>query len=366
VKLDELAQSAAKDLLDASAMQAVGGLADLRRRRRRRALARGAGVVSVLVLIAGGLAVAGANRVRQAEPAERELGVTNGALLGLPAATGATLDLLSGSLDTDIPLERLLPPSDADQFTSLLGFSPDGTGLRYYQGEGGLLREVDLDSGRRRTVWTCPDEPILCNGWAVPSPDGHHVAHVTGFGNPRLEVTDLRTGDRLVLRGGYSGPPVWSPDSSRLVMATPEGLTVIEVGRGLSSRLLAPFGYRVPVSPSWSPDGTHLAYAEPRAAEGRPRMTSFQLVVMDVATGDRRAIRDLGSCVCLSLWPPQVSWSPDGQLIATSTITSRSLTVSGDVLVMHPDGSGVQKVGVNRNLATLVWQPVPISQRRSH
>jgi hypothetical protein len=273
VKLDELAQSAAQDLLDASATQAVGGLADLHRRRRRSALARGAGVVSVLALIAGGLAFAGANRVRQAEPAEPEPGVTNGALLGLPAATGATLDLLSGSLNTEVPLERLLPPSDADQFTLLLGFSPDGTGLLYYEGEGGLLREVDLASGRRRTVWTCPDEPILCNGWAVPSPDGHHVAHVTGFGNPRLEVTDLSTGDRIVRRGMYSGPPVWSPDSSRLAMATPEGLEVIEVGRELSPRLLAPFAYRVPVSPSWSPDGTHLAFAQPRPAEGRPRMT---------------------------------------------------------------------------------------------
>jgi hypothetical protein len=55
-----------------------------------------------------------------------------------------------------------------------------------------------------------------------------------------------------------------------------------------------------------------------------------------------------------------VSWSPDGQLIATTTITSRSLTQSGDVLVMHPDGSGVQRVGDNRNLAMLLWQPVPI------
>lgn len=91
-------------------------------------------------------------------------------------------------------------------------------------------------------------------------------------------------------------------------------------------------------------------------------MTSFQLVVVDVATGGRRAIRDLGSCGCLSLWPPQVSWSPDGQLIATTTITSRSLALSGDVLVMRPDGSGVQKVGVNRNLAMLVWQPVPVEE----
>lgn len=362
MKLDEFARSAVTDLLDASAGQAVGGLADLHRRRRRRALARGAGVVTVLVLIAGGLAFAGGNRVRQAEPVEPEVRVTNGALVGLPAATGATLALLSGSLPTDVPLERLLPPSDGDEFTLLLGFSPDGTGLRYYEGEGGRLREIDLESGRRRTVWTCPDEPILCNGWAVPSPDGHYVARLTGFGNPRLEVTDLRTGDQTVRRGMYSGPPMWSPDSSRLALATPAGLIVVEVGHGLPSRLLVPFEYRVTVSPSWSPDGTQLAYAEPRPVEGRPRMTSFQLVVVDVATGGRRAIRDLGSCGCLSLWPPQVSWSPDGQLIATTTITSRSLALSGDVLVMRPDGSGVQKVGVNRNLAMLVWQPVPVEE----
>ena len=91
-------------------------------------------------------------------------------------------------------------------------------------------------------------------------------------------------------------------------------------------------------------------------------MTSFQLVVADVATGHTRAIRDLGSCVCKSLWPPQVSWSPDGQLIATTTITSRSLTESGDVLLMRPDGSGVHTVAVNRNLAMLAWQPVPVEE----
>ena len=310
MKLDEFARSAVTDLLDASAGQAVGGLADLHRRRRRRALVRGAGVVTVLVLIAGGLAFVGGNRVRQAEPTEPQLRVTNGALLGLPAATGATLVLLTGSLPTDVPLERLLPP---DEFSMIVGFSPEGTGLRYSEPERGRVGEIDLESGRRRTLWTCPDDPIICNGWAVPSPDGHHIAHTLGYGNPRLEVTDLRTGEKMVRRGMYSGPPVWSPDSSRLALATPAGLNVIEVGRGLSSRLLVPFEYRVSVSPSWSPDGTQLAYAEPRPVEGRPTWTGFQLVVADVATGDTRAIRDLGSCVCKSLWPPQVSWSPDGQ-----------------------------------------------------
>ena len=349
------------DLLDASAGQAVGGLADLHRRRRHRALARLGGVVTVLVLIAGGLALAGGNRVRQAEPTEPQLRVTNGALLGLPAATGATLTLLAGSLTTDVPLERLLPPSDEDEFTLLVGFNPDGTGLRYYEGEDGRLREIDLETGRRRTVWTCPDDPILCNGWAVPSPDGQHVARL-GVRQSASRGHRPQTGDQMVRRGMYSGPPVWSPDSSRLALATPAGLNVIEVGRGLSSHLLAPFEYRVSVSPSWSPDGTQLAYAEPRPVAGRPTWTGFQLVVADVASGRTRAIRDLGSCVCKSLWPPQVSWSPDGQLIATTTITSRSLTESGDVLLLRPDGSGVEKVGVNRNLAMLIWQPVPIEE----
>ena len=360
MKLDEFARSAVADLLDASAAQAVGGLADLRRRRRRRALMRGAGVVTVLVLIAGGLAFASADRTRQPQPAEPELKVSNGALLGIPADPDSAVAVLTGSLPTDLSLEHLLP---SDQLSTIVGFSPDGAALRYYEPERGRLVDLDLESGRRRTVWTCAD-PSICNGWAGLSPDGHRVAQLLGYGNPRLEVTDLRTGDQVVRRGGWAGPPVWSPDSSRLALATAEGINVIEVGRGLSFRRLVPFafGYRVLVWPTWSPDGTRLAYAEPRKADGRPDMTSFRLVVADAATGRTRAIRDLGSCVCRSLWPPQVSWSPDGQLIATSTITSRSLTESGDVLVMRPDGSDVQTVGVNRNFAMLVWQPLPIGE----
>ena len=260
---------------DASAGQADGGSADLRRRRRRRALARGAGVVAVLVLIAGGLAFAGANRVRQAEPAEPELKVTNGALLGLPAASDATLVLLSGSLPTDVPLERLLP---SDEFSLIVGFSPDGTGLRYYERERGRIGEIDLESGRRRTLWTCPDDPIICNGWAVPSPDGHHVAHTAGLRQSasRGHRPQNRRPDR----------PAWHVCGATGVVSRQFPAGTGHAGgpqchRG-GPRVCPPVclchshsRIGCPCRRAWSPDGTRLAYAEPRRVRRTARHDQF-------------------------------------------------------------------------------------------
>jgi Tol biopolymer transport system component len=356
VKLEELARDAVSDLLDASAVQAVGGYANLQRRRRRRVLIRGACAVTVLALVVCGLALADTSHGRQVRPAGPEPGITNGALLGFAVAQRSDVKVLTGALPVGSPLDRLLPTL---RKVVDIEFSPDGTELSYYDPQSRRLITVDLHSGRRHTVWRCTDAAILCSGWAALSPDGHRVARLTGFGNPRLEVTDLSSGKLLVYRPlEWAGLPMWSPHGSSLAVVTFEGITIFEPN--LTPRLLVPLDLHYQfVSLSWSPDGTRLAYVEPSPLGNASKWTSFRLVVADVATGSTRAIRDLGQCICNSLAPPQIAWSPDGQLIATTTISSRSLTQDGDVLVMRPDGSDVQPVGVNQNLAWLAWQPVP-------
>lgn len=366
MKLDDLARGAVSELLDVSAAQAFGGLVDLQRRRRHRAVVRGASAVAVLVLIAAGLGLANASKGREVQPAESQLDVVNGALLGFPAADDAWVTVLDGTLPADSVLGRLLPLLGAN-----VEFSPDSTELRYYEVDGsepsgasGRMVTVDLDSGRRQTVWQCADDETLrCGGRAALSPDGRRVALLTGFGNPRLEVTDLRTGEVVVEPGEWSGQPSWSPDGALLAVPTLMGISIIEPGSG--SRLLVPLESQYPyfVDLSWSPDGNQVAYVDPIALDKPAGWTGFRLMVADVATGTTRELQDLGRCLCKSLFPPQVAWSPDGRLIATSTTTSRSLTASGDVLVMRPDGSNVQTVGVNENLTSLVWQPVPAEQQ---
>jgi Tol biopolymer transport system component len=106
-----------------------------------------------------------------------------------------------------------------------------------------------------------------------------------------------------------------------------------------------------------SPDGTRVVYAEPSLDRGSGR-TSFRLVVADVATGSTEVIHELGDCVCKSLNWPQVAWSPDGALIAASTVTQgdRFATPAG-VFVMRPDGSDAERVAPSLDFLFLVWQP---------
>jgi Tol biopolymer transport system component len=356
MNLDELASSAVTDLLDVSTRQAVGGWADLHRRRRRRAVVRGACVVAVLALVLGGVALLVSARDRAVQPAHRGTALGHGALLGLPSRLGEPLRLLSGVLHGAVPVEQALPSPSA---VVGVAFSPDGTQLRSYDVETGRMVAVDLESRRERTVWQCPDGDLLCSGPTTLSPDGHRVAQLTGFGNPRLEVTDLDTRQVAVRRGVSAGPPVWSPDGTQLMLPTGHGIELLPADLA-SSRLLAPLD-DVPqgsMSAGWSPDGTRVVYAEPSLDRGSGR-TSFRLVVADVATGSTEVIHELGDCVCKSLNWPQVAWSPDGALIAASTVTQgdRFATPAG-VFVMRPDGSDAERVGPSLDFLSVVWQPV--------
>jgi TolB protein len=167
---------------------------------------------------------------------------------------------------------------------------PDGTDIRRLTATRGATPE-----------WS-PDGREI----AFDAPDGVRIVSAAGR-NERLVARARRTGERGLW-------PVWSPDGTRLayVRETADGPhAVFVVGRlgGTSRRLLEPalspddpdFSVLTAseVTPSWSPDGTRIAYD---SGDGI-------LVVATIASSQRETIQTEGAAY-------QPDWSPDGSEIA--------------------------------------------------
>jgi Tol biopolymer transport system component len=228
------------------------------------------------------------------------------------------------------------------------------------------LLVLDLESGRQRRLATGRGVP----GWPDWSTDGGRIAFRAQVPGERavIRIIDLRSGaPRAVHRGG--GIPRWSPDGRRLAVDEKHSLWVFE--NGGPTRLVAT---HPPISdpPVWSPDsrrllfriGTQFVVAE--AARRRTRrlfrelrrfypastpawFSSHSLVYVgfreDPGDFDLHVIRADGSGV-RALTANGVSeldpvWSSDGRRIAYGRARGRS---NSDVYIMNADGTAQRLV----------------------
>lgn len=152
--------------------------------------------------------------------------------------------------------------------------------------------------------------------------------------NGRIYAADPAGGAEIDLGPGAS--PSWSPDGSRLAFVN-GGVGVMNAD-GSARRQLHVGNDRKPV---WSPDGTRLAFM----SETTPGFGT--LVVVDVASAESRAVTPAGAQLT---WPP--SWSPDGTQLAFS------VGAGLDVAVVGADGGGQRIVsgGPGQQFAP-AWSP---------
>jgi len=189
----------------------------------------------------------------------------------------------------------------------LPNWSPDGRTVVFSRGNGGEpegLWLVDVTTGEERALGT-GGHTNYRPSW---SPDGRFVAFRRSLAErPGVYVMPAVGGDPWYLARGRD--PCWSPMDDRIACAHGESLWAVPVDSG--GRLsgdptqLTRHPRAVDRYPSWSPDGTHLAFEREGATQGEPASR-----IMTIATNGS-GLRDLGEGR-MPAWSPA---RPDAQAL---------------------------------------------------
>jgi TolB protein len=212
------------------------------------------------------------------------------------------------------------------------------------------------------------------------SPDGQKI-YFSSRQSGRYEIYSIdingKNLERLTRDIGSLYAPELSPDGERIVFTNHgNGLWVMR-SNGNNPR---PLTDRDDIDPTWSPDGSMIAFASSRAGDR-------QLFVMNADGSNIRQITNLSDMGGRSTWSPDgtklafyrgefgnrnihiinvdgtglvqltnggdnlgPSWSPDGNWIAFTSFRDGN----NEIYIMHPDGTGVTRL---TNTPISDWQP---------
>jgi Tol biopolymer transport system component len=143
--------------------------------------------------------------------------------------------------------------------------------------------------------------------------------------------------------------PSWSPDGTRLAYERDYNGSAIYVinADGSDEQRLSPTP-GMDTSPSWSPDGTNIVYARlyTAPAPNSPPMTDIRVMNAD-GTGDHPILSDTRFSV-------EPRWSVNGQITFMSYMNGSDL----NVYTMNADGTGLQQLTTAAgNNGDPVWSP---------
>jgi hypothetical protein len=270
--------------------------------------------------------------------------------------------------------------------------APDGWIVFEHFGQAPDGSTPDLDFDMRQVWLAHPDGSDLhelsprvpLHGKTSPdvAPDGRHVVFNTWAPLSRVWEAPIDGGDPRLVSEDCSGresdcqewDPAYSADGTRVAfvhVGWGDGPPFSEIGiRELAS---GPATYltstRVPLSegdlaqPSWSPDGSRIAYHVNGIRVPHPGFSDYpSSISVWLAPTDGSEPQRLATPDGMDAADPD--WSPDGSRIAYSTVGYRESEGVGDVTpaiyTIEPDGSDPQRIcldGVDVGCTAATWMP---------
>jgi len=148
--------------------------------------------------------------------------------------------------------------------------------------------------------------------------------------------------------------PAPSPDGKTIAYDTASEAWLYHLDTGKAPFIVGEFGLDVPEdfkigSPSWSPDGTQLAWWVGGSFSSGEWVTA--LVVFDLVTKSFQFVHQFQPMGGSGSWRPPAQWSPDGEWLA---FTTQGLGRVPDLVVMRVDGSEFTNLGSG---AEPLWSP---------
>lgn len=153
---------------------------------------------------------------------------------------------------------------------------------------------------------------------------------------------------RLTVDAAAENYPSWSPDGSHLAYARDLNgsaiYTIAADGSG-ERRLSSTPGFDV--TPSWSADGTQIVYARlyTAPAPNQPPHTDLRIMSAD-GTGDHALLTN-------TLFSIEPRWSSQGQIVFVSMMAGSTL----NIFTIYTDGSGLAQLTGGANNSDPVWSP---------
>jgi Tol biopolymer transport system component len=278
--------------------------------------------------------------------------------------TGQTTALFNDGESTRSPLPGT---ENSNAIGSQYAWSPDGSQVAFadYSGYGAEIFLLSPDGSSR--IQLTNDGGL--DGFPSWSPDGTMIAYASDTAPPSGPDSPYYTpgcdydlngcpSDIRVINADGSGEarltndptgatmPSWSPDGSKIAFvsgrADPNGdiFVMNSDGSGVT-RLTSGPGYEF--LPHWSPDGSRIAFESSRG-------DSTEVYIMNADGGGLKRLTDTGNTT-------RFAWSPDGTQIAFVGGGN-----SSRLYVMNADGSNVRSVASNPSygFGEIAWRPVPL------
>jgi Tol biopolymer transport system component len=274
-------------------------------------------------------------------------------------------------------------------YIASVDWSPDGTRIAYSLSGYDVVDEgiyaMEVGTEEVRQLSSCTD-PCLDQRGVDWSPDGSRIAYVQaavsgcdldesvyGGCNALYSMKPDGTDQVKLATGSVSEPtsPSWSPDGTSIAFSDRVGQDWFVFTTALDGsepiRLAADLSSPRETRPSWSPDGSSIAFITWEGAAPGATPTGldvenglpFKLWLMAPDGSDRRFLTD-GCCLIggggFSAQAPE--WSPDGTQILLMGGTGGSLQVIDVATAESSFMSWGKRVGIGLS-GPIAWQPVP-------